>query len=356
MALLSLGCECTPDCPPISGTPGPPGPTGPAGAVGPTGIDGQNAFGITTAPFVVPAVGSNVNVEVDPAEWATPNQVVYILGTGYYQVAFVSTLSVMVLTNLGYPNNLAPGTQVGTGQQVAPSGLQGPQGPPWVLTSPLQISLGGTAGNTAQIGFDNLSPLTGPGQVIGHDSAHNVAVTSGGNGQVLLTDSTTPSGLRFAPPTDIQLTFDEIAPTTTKGDLIAYNGTTNVRVPVPSKTGLVLTVDPLAAPGVSWQIAPTFSFNRKTYAAPVVLLTGVESMVSIEPQTPTAATHVVLAPATNWQTSMVVIKDETGTADQFPITITTSDGTLIQGQSSYLIDIPYGKVFIYSAGNGFFCL
>jgi hypothetical protein len=42
-------------------------------------------------------------------------------------------------------------------------------------------------------------------------------------------------------------------PLTTKGDLVANDGTTNVRVPVGS-TGRVLTADPSAAPGVSWQI------------------------------------------------------------------------------------------------------
>jgi hypothetical protein len=45
-------------------------------------------------------------------------------------------------------------------------------------------------------------------------------------------------------------------PTTTKGDLIAHDGAANVRVPVGS-IGRVLTADPSAAPGVSWQIPTT---------------------------------------------------------------------------------------------------
>jgi hypothetical protein len=356
MSLIALGCQCEPDCPPISGTPGPPGPTGPQGATGPQGIDGQNAFGLSTASFVVPAVGSNVNVSVDPAEWATPNQVIYLMGVGYYQVAFVSTLSVMVLTNLGYPGNLAPGSQVGTGIQVVPAGLQGPQGPPWVLTSPLGINLGGTASATSTGGFDNLSPLTGPGQVIGHDTAHNIAVVSDANGEVLITDNTVPSGLRWAPQSELAVSFNEIAPTTVKGDLIAFDGTTNVRVPIANMAGLVLTVDPTADPGVSWQSAIGLSFFRKNFTASPVLLTGSETLVGISLPNVPVPINVVLASITNWMTRLLLIKDETGTADQYPITLTTSDGSLIQGQSTYVIDIPYGHVFVYSNGISFFVI
>jgi hypothetical protein len=45
-------------------------------------------------------------------------------------------------------------------------------------------------------------------------------------------------------------------PTTTKGDLIAHNGSLNVRVPVGS-IGRVLTADPSAGSGLSWQIPAT---------------------------------------------------------------------------------------------------
>lgn len=45
-------------------------------------------------------------------------------------------------------------------------------------------------------------------------------------------------------------------PLTTKGDLVAHDGTASVRVPVGS-AGRVLTADGSAAPGVSWQIPAT---------------------------------------------------------------------------------------------------
>jgi hypothetical protein len=49
--------------------------------------------------------------------------------------------------------------------------------------------------------------------------------------------------------------FDALAPTTTKGDLIASNGTDNVRVPVGGTNGHVLTVDSAEATGIKWAAA-----------------------------------------------------------------------------------------------------
>jgi hypothetical protein len=49
--------------------------------------------------------------------------------------------------------------------------------------------------------------------------------------------------------------FDALSPTTTKGDLIASDGTDNVRVPVGGTNGHVLTVDSAEATGVKWAAA-----------------------------------------------------------------------------------------------------
>lgn len=50
--------------------------------------------------------------------------------------------------------------------------------------------------------------------------------------------------------------FDALAPTSTKGDLIAHDGTDNVRVPVGGTDGHVLTVDSTTATGLKWAAAP----------------------------------------------------------------------------------------------------
>lgn len=360
MALLELGCACTPDCPPISGTPGPPGPMGPQGNTGPEGLDGENAFGITTAPFVMPAAGHNVSVQVDPAEWATQGQFVYIGGpageVGYFQVAVTSTLSTMVLTNLGYDENLAPGLTVGSGMQVAPAGVRGPQGPAWVLLQPLGINLGGTGQSTPNAAFTALSPLTGKGQIIASDGQEDVAVVASADGQVPISDSTAVAGIRWIDSHLLQVSFNAISPLEDKGDLLVYDGSTNRRLPVGGLANMVLTVVPNAEAGVDWTTVIGLSFIRVSYARTPVVLNGSEQLVGISTPNVQSPVTVVLATVDHWTNNLLCIKDELGTADQYPITLTTSDGTLIQNQTSYTLDIPFGHIFIYSNGRQFFVL
>lgn len=332
---------------------------GPQGPVGLPGLDGENAFGITTSPFVMPAVGVNVSVTVDPADWATEGQVVFVGGpsaVGYFQVATTSTTSVMVLTNLGYPSNLAPLSNVGSGMQVSPAGLQGPQGPPWVLTQPLGVNLGGTGQATSIAAFTALSPLTGKGQLIGSDGQENVAVSASADNQVPISDVTAAAGFRWTDVASLQVSFDDISPLNTKGDLLVYDGIVNRRLPVSPTPGMVLTVLPNDEAGVGWNGIIGFAFTRISYARTPIVLTGAEQLVGVSTPTNAQPVNVVLAAINNWISNLLCIKDESGTADQYNIVVTTSDGTLIQGQNQYIIDIPFGHVFIYSTGAEFYVI
>lgn len=60
-----------------------------------------------------------------------------------------------------------------------------------------------------------------------------------------ITFETTPGG-------GGSIVFDNVAPTTSKGDLIVHNGADNVRLPV-GTDGQVLTADSAAAEGVAWK-------------------------------------------------------------------------------------------------------
>ena len=64
------------------------------------------------------------------------------------------------------------------------------------------------------------------------------AIANGGTGQVAKTAA-----------------FDALAPNTTKGDVIAFNGTNNIRLPVGSN-GQILTADSAESSGVKWS-SPT---------------------------------------------------------------------------------------------------
>ena len=88
--------------------------------------------------------------------------------------------------------------------------------------------------NTDQVS-DTLTPSTGTlnvGGAIAPTTA--LAITNGGTGQTGKTAA-----------------FNALSPATTKGDLIAYDGTDNVRVPV-GTNGYVLTADSAQSSGLSW--------------------------------------------------------------------------------------------------------
>lgn len=84
-------------------------------------------------------------------------------------------------------------------------------------------------------------PNLGASSVVLTDSSKNLTSTTTlglGNGGTGQTTKTTA--------------FDALSPTTTKGDLIANNGTNNVRLPVGGTNGFVLQVDNSQATGMKW--------------------------------------------------------------------------------------------------------
>jgi hypothetical protein len=67
--------------------------------------------------------------------------------------------------------------------------------------------------------------------------------------------------------------FDALSPTTTKGDVIASNGSDNVRLPVGATNGMVLSVDSSTATGLAWTlVGSTFEVSISTTDATVTNL------------------------------------------------------------------------------------
>jgi hypothetical protein len=77
--------------------------------------------------------------------------------------------------------------------------------------------LGGTPGITFNNGvlsyanktdnFDNLSPLTTKGDVLAHNGTDNVRVAAGSDGQYLAADSTAAAGVRWVSPSEVEVRF-----------------------------------------------------------------------------------------------------------------------------------------------------
>ncbi len=102
--------------------------------------------------------------------------------------------------------------------------------------------------------FDNLSPTTTTGDTIYDDGTNNVRLAIGTTNQVLTPVAGVPSwqslSSGFLPTVPInkggtgQTTatagFNALSPTTTAGDMIYYNGTNNVRLPIASLVGETL--------------------------------------------------------------------------------------------------------------------
>jgi hypothetical protein len=100
---------------------------GPQGAPGATGAS-LSAYDALTAVFTQPAMSANVTITIGNTAWLSVNQIIYVAGGGYYQVATVANATTLSVTNLPYPGNASAGASIASGSKVSPAGLIGPQG------------------------------------------------------------------------------------------------------------------------------------------------------------------------------------------------------------------------------------
>lgn len=114
---------------------------------GSNGLNGYNAFTVTTASFVLPAVGASVTIAVSASGqytgiWAILGQIVYIsdgVDAEYFEVTTAGTQTAIGVKNLGYVGTTV-GNTFGSGSKVSPSGLRGAVGAGTNGTSILGIS------------------------------------------------------------------------------------------------------------------------------------------------------------------------------------------------------------------------
>jgi len=137
----------------------------------PNGIDGNNAYTLTTASYIQPAVNTNVTVTVSSSsqyigEWAAAGQIIFIETGGYYEVVSSTSTTIVCKYTSSYTTynqslTAAAGT-VASGKKVSPAGMIGTTGASGVTGVTIldsYLSLTGT-GNDAAAGESTLRTYT----------------------------------------------------------------------------------------------------------------------------------------------------------------------------------------------------
>lgn len=277
--------DCCSACPDGTNTASVPGPAGHDGTDGTNGADGVNAFTVTTSNFTQPAIGADsASIPVANSRWMTVGQKVFTQTGGHYTVTSKADATHVVLNNLGYPGNAAPGATITSGAQISPSGLRGATG-------------ASGSSNT----LNDLSPTTTKGDIIVDNGAtapvaSDVRLGVGANGTRLMADSGQATGMRYAKvdladTTQVtgttaianggtgQITrveaFDALAPASPViGDIQIYDGTHWIRL-ARGTNGQVLSMAPSTLPAwtdrgqvIQEVIASTLSTSRNSTQIP----------------------------------------------------------------------------------------
>src|SRR5947208_134938 len=126
------GCPdeaCTPEVVQIPGTPGNDGTNGTNGS------NGNPAWTLTAAAFTMPAEGATAaSLLVGHSDFIAVGEYVFLQGAGTLLVTAIVDGTHVTLQNPKntasgrYTSNVNPGTVVGSGALLVPTGLQGPTG------------------------------------------------------------------------------------------------------------------------------------------------------------------------------------------------------------------------------------
>lgn len=151
------------------------------------GTNGVNAFTVTTADFVVPAIGATVAITVGNSSWITIGQNVFVEDAGYFEVTAKSDSTHFTGQYLDVADNTHATENIVAGAGVSPSGAD--------LANPLTVSRGGTGATGVQTALNNLGVGTTPLSVYAGGTAYSFT-----NAAALLNFGTTDPSLTISAP------------------------------------------------------------------------------------------------------------------------------------------------------------
>lgn len=137
----------------------------------PNGNDGYNAYTVTTASYVQPAVNTNVTISVSnndqfTGKWAIAGQTIFVESGGYYIVVSSTSTSITMKYEADYATYnqslTAAAATVATNKKVSPAGKKGQDGTNGVDGSGVLYSYVSTTGtgNDASTGESSLGSYT----------------------------------------------------------------------------------------------------------------------------------------------------------------------------------------------------
>lgn len=183
--------SATSPCIPCCTTPQSVNVPGPEGDAGTNGTNGVNAYTLTTADFVVPAIGATVTISVQSSAWMVVGQVLIVTGPANFLITVIPNGTSVTAMFLGYPGDVAPAATISSGAKVSPSGLRG-GGTVYVTSTP--ASLGATAFMDVILVTATLQTITLPTAVGIKGKVYTVKLTAAGTGVVAATGGQTFDG------------------------------------------------------------------------------------------------------------------------------------------------------------------